>query len=126
MKSVVYAHVFGRVVELVYTHDSPCTTIEYMVPYTLSGIGQNQYMYYVYLLQSDKNNQIYTGLTDNLKRRLQEHKNGKVRTTNRLLPIHLIFYEAFINKDDAMRRERYLKSTKGKNTIKLMLREYLT
>lgn len=98
--------------------------LEYMVPYPLSGIWQNTYMYYVYLLQSEKNHQIYTGVTNDLKRRIMEHKGGKVKTTNRLLPVYLIFYEAFLNKDDAMRRERYLKSAKGKNTIKLMLREY--
>lgn len=38
--------------------------------------------------------------------------------------ISLIFYEAFENESDARRREIYLKSTKGKKTIKLMLKEF--
>lgn len=37
----------------------------------------------------------------------------------------LIFYEAFQSSKDAIRRERYLKSTKGKTTLRLMLRESL-
>lgn len=81
-------------------------------------------MYYVYLLQM-KNDQIYTGYTKDLKRRLQEHSRGGVQTTSRHLPVHLIFYEAFLSKEDAQRRETYLKSTKGKKTLRLMLRASL-
>ncbi len=81
-------------------------------------------MYYTYILKmiSDK---FYIGYTDNLKRRLQEHKCGHVNTTKKFLPIQLIFYEAFLNKKDATRREKYFKTNKGKITLRLMLREFL-
>jgi len=59
-------------------------------------------MYYVYVLKSGKNNKLYIGRTDNLQRRIQEHQSGKVWTTKRILPIQLIFYEAFISKQDAI------------------------
>jgi len=42
-----------------------------------------------------------------------------------MLPVELIFYEAFKSKEDTIRRERYLKSSKGKSTLNLMLRNSL-
>ena len=70
------------------------------------------FMYYVYflLLKTDK---VYTGCTDNLKRRMSEHESGKVESTKKLLPI-LIGYESYLLKSDAMRREKFLKSTEGR------------
>ena len=82
-------------------------------------------MFYVYVIKSDRNSRLYIGRTDDLKRRITEHKKGKVWTTKRMLPIKLMFYECFSNKENAIRRERYLKTTKGKSTLKLMLRDSL-
>ena len=81
-------------------------------------------MHYVYILKMN-NGQFYTGMTDDLKRCFSEHKNGGVITTNRQRPVKLIFYETFLLKSDATRREKYLKTTKGKSTLRLMLRDYL-
>jgi len=78
-------------------------------------------MYYVYVLKLS-NRQNYVGYTDAINRRLLEHKKGKVRSTKKYLPFRLIFYEAFASKEDARRRERYLKTSKGKSTLKMMLR----
>ena len=79
-------------------------------------------MYFVYILKSIKNSQLYTGRTDNLHKRLAEHKSGKNRTTNRINPTKLIFFESFSDKRDAIRRERYFKTSKGKSTLKMMLK----
>ncbi len=68
---------------------------------------------------------MYIGRTDNLKQRYNEHILGKVWTTRRMLPIVLVFYESFANKKDAIRRERYLKTNKGKSTLRMMLRHSL-
>ena len=81
--------------------------------------------YYVYVLLSEKDNKFYIGSTADLKKRLAEHAEGKVISTKTRLPIELIFYEAYRNKYDAIRREDYLKSTKGKRTLKQLLVEYL-
>lgn len=78
-------------------------------------------MYYVYLLQSKSDGKIYTGYTNNLKRRVKQHISQEVHTTHRMKNIELIYYEAFTNKQDAKERERYLKTTQGKRTLKLML-----
>lgn len=72
------------------------------------------------------NKQIYTGYTADLKRRIHEHNCGSNNTTKKYLPILLIHYEAFIDEKDAKRREEYFKTTKGKTTLKLMLKEYLS
>ncbi|OIO18285.1 hypothetical protein AUJ29_00155 [Candidatus Kuenenbacteria bacterium CG1_02_38_13] len=80
--------------------------------------------YYVYVLFG-RSNKLYIGRTNDLERRYNEHKQGKVWTTSRMLPVKLIFYEFFLSKNDAVRRERYLKTNKGKSTLKLMLRDYL-
>lgn len=82
-------------------------------------------MYYVYVLLSLNQHRIYVGLTGDLRRRYREHLKGKVYTTKRMLPVKLIFYEAFLDKRDAIKRENYLKSTKGKKTLKLMLKNFL-
>ena len=80
-------------------------------------------MHYVYILKSLKDKKFYIGRSDDLKRRIIEHKSGKVKATKNRLPIELIFYEAFKSKADAIRRENYFKTTKGKRSLRIMLRE---
>ena len=82
--------------------------------------GENA-MYYVYILKSLKNKKLYKGSTENLKERILEHNHGKVRSTKSALPWELIYYEAFGNKIDALREEKFLKSGKGKERIKYLL-----
>ena len=82
-------------------------------------------MYYVYVLISLKDNKFYIGFTNDLKRRLKEHKSGKNTSTKSRLPLELVYYEAHLSKADAMRRERYFKTTKGKSTLRQMLRDSL-
>lgn len=69
-------------------------------------------------------NFIYTGYTHNLKKRFCEHNNGEETSTKAYIPFDLIFYEAYRNEKDAERREEYFKTTKGKVTLRLMLKEY--
>lgn len=80
--------------------------------------------YFVYVLKLN-NGQLYVGLTSDLKRRYHEHLRGKVKATQRRRPLDLIYYEAYKIKKDAEKRERYLKSTKGKRTLKLQLHNFL-
>ncbi|OGB73643.1 hypothetical protein A3K24_02260 [candidate division Kazan bacterium RIFCSPHIGHO2_01_FULL_44_14] len=81
-------------------------------------------MYYVYVLRSQIDGKLYVGFTEDLKKRLIAHNSGKNLSTQTRKPLDLIFYEAFINKFDALRRERYFKTTKEKVTLVQMLREY--
>ena len=81
--------------------------------------------YYVYLLKSDKIPAIYIGCTNDLERRLKEHTAGKVYSTKKMLPVELIYYEAYPFKDWAYEREKSLK-TYGSGLAKLKLRLRLT
>ena len=80
-------------------------------------------MYYVYVLLSLKDKKFYIGFTNDFKRRLKEHNSGKNISTKSRLPLKLLYYEAHLSKTDAARRERYFKTSKGKSTLKQMLRE---
>ncbi len=79
----------------------------------------------VYILISKKDNNFYIGYTTNLKRRLTEHFHGQSKATEYRRPFRLIFCEYFLSKQDALRRERYFKTTIGKKTLKIMLRQSL-
>ena len=64
-------------------------------------------MYYTYILKSKKDQQFYTGYTDNLKERLELHNSGKVASTKYRLPVELIYYEVCLDQQDATHREKY-------------------
>lgn len=70
-----------------------------------SALGRKikRFMYYVYLIYNKKTNKIYKGLTENLRERIKEYNCGKVKSTKNGRPWTLIFYEAFINKTDALK-----------------------
>ena len=80
-------------------------------------------MYYVYVLLCG-DGKLYTGYTSDLKKRVERHRKGQVASTKGRRPVRLIFYEAFSNRKDAERREKYFKKTAGKRALKLMLREF--
>ena len=82
-------------------------------------------MFYVYVLRSFKDKKFYIGFTNDLKRRMKEHNSGKNISTRPRLPLKLVYYEAHLSKADAERRERYFKTTKGKSTLRQMLKESL-
>ncbi len=81
-------------------------------------------MFYVYVLQSKKNDELYIGSTSNLKRRLEEHNQGLNFSTKRYMPWKLIYYEACIEKSDTKRRENYLKTTQGGRLLKRRIKDY--
>jgi len=80
--------------------------------------------YYVYILRSEVDNQLYTGYTSNLKERIKQHNEGKVPSTKKRRPLNLIYFEGCINQQDATRREKYLKSGNGKIYLKNRLYDF--
>lgn len=80
--------------------------------------------YYVYILHNLENRFIYTGYSEDVRKRFEAHNKGEVTSTKVYLPLSLIHYEAYNNMNDAKRREDYFKTTKGKVMLKLMLKEY--
>jgi len=82
-------------------------------------------MQYVYVVLSRKDSKFYTGYTEDLRKRLKEHSQGKVNSTRDRRPLELVYYEACADKSDALSRERYLKTTWGKRYLKNRLRSHL-
>ena len=82
--------------------------------------------YYVYVLKSINHSFIYVGFTENLKNRIIQHNNKEEQSTKAYAPFELIHYEAYRSEKDAKRREEYLKTTKGRTTLRYMLKDYLT
>lgn len=81
--------------------------------------------FYTYILYSLKDNRLYIGFTNNLKKRLIEHARGKVGATKNRIPLRLIHYEYFINEKDAKAREKFLKSGYGRKQFKEILKNTL-
>jgi len=77
------------------------------------------------VLRSESDSGLYIGYSFNLKRRLASHEGGDARSTSHRRPWRLIYYEAYLNQDDALGRERYLKSGAGRKFLKSQLRNYL-
>ena len=83
-------------------------------------------MWYVHVIKSLKNERLYVGSTNDIKRRLKEHNDGvggKYTKDNR--PFKLVFYEAFLNKKDAMKDELFFKTGYGREVLKTKLKNYL-
>jgi len=81
---------------------------------------------FVYILQSEKDNEFYTGYTKNIELRFEQHNKGLVQSTKERRPLKLIYFEACLNQQDATHREKYLKTFYGKMFLKNRLKSYLT
>ena len=82
-------------------------------------------MFYVYVLQSETDDGLYIGFTSDLRRRMKEHQAGKSFATSYRRPWRLIYYEAYLEEEDALGREKYLKSGGGRKFLKSQLRQHL-
>ena len=77
----------------------------------------------VYILLSLKDQQFYIGFTSNFERRMEEHQHGKSKSTACRRPFICMFVEYYRSKKDALRREKYFKTSGGKRVLRLMLSE---
>lgn len=66
-------------------------------------------MFYVYLIRSNQLDQYYIGQTNDLRRRIEEHKTGMSKYTSRTNDWTLLYYEAYTSRKLAMKRELCLK-----------------
>jgi len=66
-------------------------------------------MFYVYLIQSKKDKELYVGSTNNLKRRLLEHNQGLNFSTKHRIPFELVYFEGYKSEEDTRHREHNLK-----------------
>ncbi|MBI3956478.1 MAG: GIY-YIG nuclease family protein [Candidatus Kerfeldbacteria bacterium] len=82
-------------------------------------------MYYVYLLEDQQTRQWYIGFTGHLLQRLRQHQQGEVTTTRTKKSLHLIYVEGYLDKRDALGREKFLKSGSGHRFLKKQLYHHL-
>ena len=80
-------------------------------------------MFYVYILFSEKDRQLYTGFSDNLQSRFKAHTEGYVKATKHRRPLKLIYYESYFLESDARKREKFLKGGNGRRELKIQLND---
>lgn len=74
-------------------------------------------MYTVYVLKDDQG-RFYKGYTNNLDRRIREHRSGHTKTTSRMKELSVFYTETYDKIEDARKRELYLKSAAGRRFLK--------
>jgi putative endonuclease len=80
-------------------------------------------MYTVYIIQSKKNKHYYIGATGDLAKRIFYHNNNKNRSTKKKGPWELVYSEIFDDKKSAWLRERQIKSYKGGEAFRRLLKK---
>ena len=75
-------------------------------------------MYYTYVLKSLKDRKLYVGYSDDLKSRIKRHNDGYVEATKSRRSFELIYYEACLDKQKALKREKYFKTGFGRRFLK--------
>ena len=78
-------------------------------------------MFYVYILRSKVNGKFYIGSSRNLEDRIRRHNSGRCAYTKKYLPWKLEYFEIYSTREEAVRRERYLKSLKSKRVIEVIV-----
>lgn len=78
-------------------------------------------MFYVYVLESQKDSRLYKGFTNDLDKRIAEHNSGKNKSTKGFIPWKLVYFEEFENLNEAVKREKYFKSGSGREFLKVVL-----
>jgi putative endonuclease len=75
-------------------------------------------MFYTYVLKSKKDGKLYVGWTLDLKKRIAKHEKGLVESTKNRKPFQLVYYEACLDRESAIKREKQLKSGFGRAYLK--------
>lgn len=70
-------------------------------------------MKFVYIIQSEKDESYYVGITENIEKRLEEHNSGSSKYSSVKRPYKMIWYCGFQNNEKAYEFERYLKAGSG-------------
>lgn len=78
-------------------------------------------MFYTYVLYSEKFDEIYVGQTNNISLRMEKHNKGMVPSTKRYMPWEIIYYEEFDTRAESMKREKEMKTHKGRDFIRKQL-----
>ena len=80
-------------------------------------------MFYVYVLRDPKSDKLYVGYSSDLRKRIKTHHTKGVKTTKHR-DYGLIYYEAYIHRQDALGREKFLKGGSGRKYLNKQLKNY--
>ena len=78
-------------------------------------------MHYVYILLNEAKTRTYTGVSDNVEKRLKAHNDGRVQSSRPYRPYRVIYTKAFETLSKARQEERFYKSSTGRRKLKQML-----
>ena len=78
-------------------------------------------MYYVYILLNEAETRTYTGVTDDVNKRLAEHNAGRVQSSQPYRPYKVIHIESFETLSEARQKEKFYKSATWRRRLKEML-----
>ncbi len=79
-------------------------------------------MHYVYIIRSVKDGKYYIGETSDVITRLNYHNSGKQQSTKNRIPFELVLSEEYMTREEALRREKQIKSWKGGEAFKRLIR----
>ena len=74
-----------------------------------------------YVLCGETTGRLYVGYTSDLTQRLGQHNNGLTKSTKNRGPWGLVHQETFDTRSEAMRRERFVKSSQGREELRRIL-----
>jgi putative endonuclease len=77
--------------------------------------------YYVYVLESEKDQRWYKGHTVDLDKRIKEYNSGKTKSTKGFIPWRLVYFEVVETREEAIQRERYFKTGSGREFLKKII-----
>ena len=80
-------------------------------------------MHHVYILLNEAKSKTYTGVTNDIQRRLKEHNQGKVAFSRKFVPYTILHTEEFLTASEAYATEKFYKSTSGRRIIKKYILE---
>ena len=75
-------------------------------------------MFYTYVLRSKKDNKLYVGQSNDLKKRIIDHNKRLVLSTKNRRPLELVYYESCLIEEKSVRREKYFKTGFGRKFLK--------
>jgi len=81
--------------------------------------------FFTYVLFSEIDHKLYIGFSTDVHARFVQHENGEVLSTAPRRPLKLIYFEGHLSKEAALGRERYFKTTSGRRTLKIVLKDTL-
>ncbi|MBT8261321.1 MAG: GIY-YIG nuclease family protein [Bacteroidia bacterium] len=80
-------------------------------------------MFFVYIIESQKDGSYYIGQTSDIEKRLMSHNSGQTRSTKGKIPWNVVYTEEYSNRKDAIVRERFLKKQRNREFYKRLIKQ---